>query len=326
MIDIPTLFILGAGASKPYGYPTGDELRRDIVRKFVGDLSQLRGVNPPSSLQAETAEEKSKRFVENFSRSNLKSIDKYLALNSNDSYIGKIAITNSILKSERSSHFGENVKDPTEDWYSYIFNRMTNNFSKPEDYKHFCENKVAFITFNYDRSLEYFFYDSFYYSFKQNELNMRGQINTLIPFPIIHVYGSVGELCPSNWVDNNCDYKGRFDSFSSIEARAEGIRVIGEDRANEEMRKQVKNLLADYKRIFFLGFSYAQENLEAIDLPNSIDQNYSIHGTAKGMTKREINDARTRINIKFPDHARSRIAINPHLEDVDSCALLRENL
>jgi len=35
MIDTPTLFILGAGASKPYGYPTGAELRTDIVKQFV---------------------------------------------------------------------------------------------------------------------------------------------------------------------------------------------------------------------------------------------------------------------------------------------------
>jgi len=28
--NIPTLFILGAGASKPYGYPTGAELSRYV--------------------------------------------------------------------------------------------------------------------------------------------------------------------------------------------------------------------------------------------------------------------------------------------------------
>ena len=31
MIDTPTRFILGAGASFPYGYPTGAELRAQIV-------------------------------------------------------------------------------------------------------------------------------------------------------------------------------------------------------------------------------------------------------------------------------------------------------
>lgn len=320
MIDTPTLFILGAGASKPYGYPIGTELRADIVNNFSIEIKALAGNQ--NIIKVENVD----RFVECFSKSSLKSIDKYLALNPDHSYIGKIAITRSILKYEMLSVFRENVNNANEDWYTYLYNYMTDGFNKPEDYKHFCENKVAFITFNYDRSFEYFLYDSFFHSFNQKEVDMRKDINVLVPFPIIHVYGTVGALSLSEWFSHSTGYQGKFNNFSSIESRSNDIRVIGEDRAEDEMKEQVKKLLADYKRIFFLGFSYAQENLDAIDLPNSIDQNYSIYGTAKGMTTREINEARTRINITFPDHARSRISTNPHLEDVDSCALLRENL
>jgi len=35
MIKTPTLFILGAGASKPYGYLTGAELRADIINNLI---------------------------------------------------------------------------------------------------------------------------------------------------------------------------------------------------------------------------------------------------------------------------------------------------
>ena len=34
MITEKTVFILGAGASKPYGFPTALELRKDIIYKF----------------------------------------------------------------------------------------------------------------------------------------------------------------------------------------------------------------------------------------------------------------------------------------------------
>ncbi len=34
MITKPTVFILGAGASKPFGYPTGNELKDLIVKHF----------------------------------------------------------------------------------------------------------------------------------------------------------------------------------------------------------------------------------------------------------------------------------------------------
>lgn len=41
MINTPTVFILGAGASVPYGYPTGASLRASIIRNFCNDLQQL---------------------------------------------------------------------------------------------------------------------------------------------------------------------------------------------------------------------------------------------------------------------------------------------
>ena len=34
MIKDKTVLILGAGASVPYGYPTMDKLRNDIIEKF----------------------------------------------------------------------------------------------------------------------------------------------------------------------------------------------------------------------------------------------------------------------------------------------------
>jgi hypothetical protein len=326
MIDTPTLFILGAGASKPYGYPTGAELRADIVNNFSADIKNIAGDKINTSLSVELAIEQVDNFVKCFSKSSLKSIDKYLALNPDHSYIGKIAITRSILKHEMLSVFRENVDNANEDWYTYLYNYMTDGFTKPEDYKHFCENKVAFITFNYDRSLEYFLYDSFFHSFNQKEVDMRKYIDGLIPFPIIHVYDTVGALNLSDWFSHSIDYQGRFNNFSSIEARSKDIRVIGEDRAGEEMRKQVKKLLVDYKRIFFLGFSYAQENLDAIDLPNEINENWNIFGTAKGMTEREIYEARRKISSNFPDYARNPPFSNLRLKDVDSCSLLREHL
>jgi hypothetical protein len=39
MIDTETVFILGAGASKPYGYPTGYELKEFICEKLLKLIS-----------------------------------------------------------------------------------------------------------------------------------------------------------------------------------------------------------------------------------------------------------------------------------------------
>ena len=95
-------------------------------------------------------------FIKNFNQSSLKSIDQYLAINPRHyKDIGKFAITISILKHENKSCFNEKVSDNKEDWYNLLYNRMVKNCKNPDDYKKFFNNKVAFITFNYDRSLEY---------------------------------------------------------------------------------------------------------------------------------------------------------------------------
>ena len=110
MITTPTLFILGAGASKPYGYPTGRELRTNIVKDCIKDFDELKGLDPQyAPLEASTIRDGLMRLANNFKNSSLKSVDKYLALNTLDGYVGKFAITQSIFNSERASCFREDV-------------------------------------------------------------------------------------------------------------------------------------------------------------------------------------------------------------------------
>lgn len=45
MITENTIFILGAGASKPYGFPTGAELREQICKLKIVKLRNLINFN-----------------------------------------------------------------------------------------------------------------------------------------------------------------------------------------------------------------------------------------------------------------------------------------
>lgn len=328
MIEIPTLFILGAGASVPYGYPTGYGLRKDIIENCLHDFDRLPDIQPSKELSAIVKHNRAglEKFINNFDGSYLKSIDKYLSLNPSDVESGKFAITLSILKKERSSRFREQV-NPKEDWWGYLFNHMTSTFKNPDDYKHFCENQVAFITFNYDRSLEYCLYDSFHYSFQQRRKEIADRIESCVPFPIIHVYGCVSPLSLTDWYDGAEDYKSDlFNSFKIIQKKSPNINVIGEERSGASVKDQVKELLQTFKKIFFLGFSFDKDNLDAIDLPKNINQDWTMYGAAKEMTERERNEARSRLNEHFRDKAVANMLINPIIKDTDSCALLREFL
>jgi len=333
MIDTPTLFILGAGASKPYGYPTGAELRNNIIKSFELHFNLLSDIKPPNMPRnSEIARRQIPKFIEHFNGSSIVSIDKYLALNPTDSYIGKISITLSILKSERESCFREDIKNTNEDWYSLLFNRMTSSLNKPDDYKHFCENKVAFITFNYDRSLEYFLYDSFYHSFFDKRHDIEKNVEGCVPFPIIHVYGSVAHISQADWFQHNCNYYGDFNYFVSVEKMSKGIRVIGEERSDNKIKEQIKELLKNCKRIFFLGFGYAQENLDAIDLIHNIHDKTRVYGTARGMTDKEISVISSRFpeikgeTYKLEDGEIIDTTFRPVIEDTSCYRLLREYL
>jgi hypothetical protein len=113
MIKEPTLFILGAGASKPYGYPTGRELRKQIINDSCTLLGKVinRSRNMEDLVRKRHRRE-AKKFVRAFEKSSVESIDKWLSQNPTFSYYGKIAITLCIIQNEVESVFCENMLPP----------------------------------------------------------------------------------------------------------------------------------------------------------------------------------------------------------------------
>ena len=325
MIDTPTTFILGAGASKPYGYPTGFGLRWDIILHFERQLKQILLESRTSSTISQPDLFQAKEFVEEFHHSNIFSIDKYLSLNPRYSHIGKIAIAISILEAEKKSFYSKHLNKEfnSNDWYSLLFNRMIDSLTKPEDYTKFAENKVSFITFNYDRSLDHFLYEKFIYSFgeKKNEYEsfLQEPNNKIIPFKIIHVYGQIEKL---HW-HGGMRFKPK-PFIKGFEQMASNLRVIGE--RSDEVKHDIAEILKNSKRIFFLGFGYADENLNAINFPGTYDQDQLIYGTAFGMSEKRIEEAKRKLSKNFPSYLKTSGSLNPFIEDLNCYQLLDKYL
>ena len=325
MIDIDTVFILGAGASKPYGYPTGDGLRKYICSNFTNRFSDIFRRTTLSGLKATWAS-KADQLARIFNKSSTPSIDLFLTRNSRFSDVGKLAIILSIFDAERASKFREESKMPNHDWYTYLFHRMSKTLIDPESYKKFSNNKVTFITFNYDRSLEQFFYESLVNSFssaRDNEI-----VEETKKIPIFHVYGKITDLQWESKSDTAIEYLSadedpyRRFGFDFLQTIKSNIRLIHERNNND--CSAIHDKLSSAKRIFFLGFGYASENFDALNINSTLSHEQQIFGTALDYLNKEIEDVKASISANF--ELKSPLLNNPRILDTDCVTLLREYL
>jgi len=202
---------------------------------------------------------------------------------------------------------------------------MTNTLTKPDSYKYFKDNKVSFITFNYDRSFEYFLYESLINSFTTIPLQ-ETKTKELIPFPTRHVYGVVEKL-PWQDSENGIEYRSfmaAHDKYQLIEKVKDNIRIIY-DRVNDDI-EEMKKLIRAAGRIFFLGFGFAQENLEILGIPDVLKHQPNIYGTALGWTEKEIKDLRGYLQSQFPQKEITPLLNNPYIKNFNCYELLREYL
>jgi len=327
MIEKRTVFILGAGASHPYGLPTGNELRCDIIQNF------RKSYGNHLITQHETEKETVRRGYPTISDAttflsvfdgpnNRESIDLFLSRQPRFKEVGKLAILLGILRHERESRFGHNAKEPDRDWYSLLYDRMTRESISRDGHKDFSRNKVAFITFNYDRSLEYFLFRSLHSFEDATRENVKEQIGQIT---ISHVYG---KLSPLPWQDDDAsnvlDY-GVDDSksYGKLPSMIQNLYVVHEERTNPELEK-AREEIRKAERIFFLGFGYAGENLEALGIPDGLRAEHDIYGTAMGWTSKEIQDVRSHFaaGLKRAGNIYGRDQVQ--IRDCDCVSLLRE--
>lgn len=313
MIERKTVFVLGAGSSYPYGFPLGRDLRIRIIRS-VEDIARFLDSKVGSLLYAPAIELKRK-----FLNSSDLSIDWFLKKFPEYIEIGKYAIIDQILLSENDSKFREflDEKNKDQDWYWYLYNEMSKYPKGQVNPELFLNNKISFITFNYDRSLEHFLYTSLSNGHK---FESSDAVNIFSKLRIEHVYGKVALLDWEKRTDNQQPVipYGKYQRDAVVlEHLRKNIRLI--DEREKADTSSIINLLKEAERIFFLGFSFADENMEILNIPNSIDHIPWIYGTAYGMTDNEIRKIRGKF---FYNISIEKII----LKNVDCLMLLREFL
>jgi hypothetical protein len=255
MITTPTVFILGAGASMPYKFPSGQMLVNEICANPGAVAHDALGVHPDHY----------KEFADQLRQSQQPSIDAFLEYRTEFQDIGKRAIAYFLIKKENHAHLSG-------DWYAYLMDRLTRETS----FKEFIKNQVAFITFNYDRSLEQFLFTTLCARYGKTDAEVAALVNQV---KIVHVHGTLGSL-PWQSADKSRPYStSTTEQF--VRMAANGIKIVGEDSSVEF--EAARGLMQGAERIALLGFGYHSVNMRRLEPP----LNKRVFGTCYESTPEE---------------------------------------
>jgi len=278
MFNKPVVFVIGAGASREYNFPLGEDLKNEIAKKVrfrfnngygagknEGDqelLRQIRSHAPVSETQnIYTTEANVLAAAINVSIS----IDEalhYVGKSKHAVEVGKIAIIQSILSAERGSSLGIDPqrgrpKNGTQEGWILQLLSMAIAGSQRENLEEIFSN-VTFINFNYDRALE----QHLYWSLQDMASATPDQAVAIVTsLNMIRPYGTVGPLVlPGGTAKGGVDFgAGHVDLFSLIDR----IRTYTETEALHDIKAMGK-ALRNARMVIFLGFGYHSSNLDIL--------------------------------------------------------------
>lgn len=263
MITKNTVFILGAGASCPI-YPTGPALLGRIITNLSGGdkYKELLGMG--------YKEKEIAGLLEVLKLSGKDSIDAALRHRSEYLSIGKVAIAQVLIPCENAN---QEIA-----WYRYLFGLMD-----ASSFHLFTYNKISFITFNYDRSLENFLCTSLRHLFGKSEVECAEALKSI---NIFHIHGMLSYL---PWQNKDGRAYSPIYNIGDLTRAADSIRIVYEE---DKLHHHIPAILQAADNIYFLGFGYHKENLNKLDIINTISSSklVNIMGTTFELQPGEVND------------------------------------
>lgn len=311
MIVAKTCLILGAGASAPYGLPPAKPLRDLILCmrtpsgpetalnyplfRADGTIQDYRtdtnpNLTPESRLlyansgwvslldrmctDAGFSDAHVADFRNAFYRARRQSIDKFIQFNEADfGAIGRTNIATVLLNCEKDRWLDGN-------WYVQLLDAVVPN--TPDD---LAENRLSIVSFNYDRSLEYFFTTAFEAGF---HLTGAEAIAMFRRISVVHVYGQLGTL-------EELPY-GDIRLFRDAAARIDLVRA-GETNPRQG---DIDTAIEEAENICFIGFAFAPENLALLN--RKLLKGKSLVATVRGLAPPRLTEIKKAIpGIRFFD-------------------------
>jgi len=262
-----TVLVLGAGASLPYRFPLGQELKKTIIVNTASASS----TSGKQFLEAGFSEDQVLEFNKDLVRSIFPTIDAFLENRPSRREIGAFAIAQALMPIE-----DENVLFPPKDWYPALFHEL--DF---KDHAH-TPSVIGVVTFNYDRSLEHYMRETINRSFEGAAKDKA--LEKLESVPIIHVHGQVGPYPDVPYLGNR--------SVQDIKKGAEGISLIHDTSLDSaESFEEARFRIKEATEVVFLGFGYDRRSLMRLGALGSTGSR-RFWGTAYNVPSEEVERIR----------------------------------
>lgn len=265
------VLILGAGASKEVGLPTGEELKTQIVSLFRSNKADFfyENLGCPNNIDRDQSNDVIEHIRDALPQAN--SIDDFINANADKPAItlfSKYAISSLIIHAERKSilcgsKYNEftsfDLTKSSETWFSNFFKILIENCPLLD--LPYRLQSVGIINFNYDRCVEHFLFNAIrnYYrieSHKTTELMRNMDIH--------HPYGLIDKL---PWMDAEdstafgCPARSDEQIYKSINA----IRTFSESTEQDSPRiEKIRTMVNHGSRLVFLGFAFHRINMELL--------------------------------------------------------------
>lgn len=309
--------VVGAGASKEFGLPTGAELKNDIAKisdirfeesgqglvsgdyRLVDTLRELLRVQFPQSRNINRFLHAAWAIRDNMPLA--PSIDNFLDTHRNYPELikfGKIAISKAILEAESNSllFVKDHAATPRLDieklkhtWIVQFFAILV----AQRDFDDFIDalSSITFVSFNYDRCLHQFiaFAARDYFA-----LDDEGVDQVLRATTIFYPYGTVGEF---KWVDARTNF-GKTVYGSDLLACASEIRTFTEGTGSEVV-EQISNAFSEAEVVLFMGFGFLKLNMDLLFSGQRFPE-VRVLATGKGMSGNSRSQVVSELEHIFP--------------------------
>jgi hypothetical protein len=283
MIKKKTVFVLGAGASMPYGFESGSEMLMRTKMMGPDAIAGAVGILPASPVSANFA-----RAVKAAQNESLDAFLEHRKESDSELYVGKRLIARRLLLQELNSIYKFDVNG---DWIQNLYSRMVYNVKSVNEFQK--QNAVTFITYNYDRLLEHRIAYGLQAQFNAPLDQCAGVFDDI---KVIHLHGSLGRpfaagadgtgVVPFGVDAKNNEEFGKQISFF-LDLASHSIQIVHQASPKTPEFKAAREVLSEGEQVFYLGFGFGQTNVERLDLRH-VKKDAQIYMTRKGMTDQEF--------------------------------------